>query len=91
MMIAWLLDLVFYLDFGTGTVFLLQLLDFLLKTTFLTNFSLFHNRVATTLGGLIPGVLATAGVDGDGGVLPPLVDGDLHAPVSPTGFSSSWP
>ena len=57
--------------------------------------------MATTLGGLIPGVLATAGVDGDGGVLPPLVDGDegsggrligdLHAPVSPTGFSSSWP
>ena len=57
--------------------------------------------MTTTLGGLLPGVVVTLGVVGDDGVLPPLVDGDegsggrltgdLQAPVSPTGCSSSWP
>ena len=54
----------------------------------------FHSGVTTTLGGLLPGVLVTLGDDGDGGVLPPLVDGeegsgDPQAPASSTGCSPS--
>ena len=37
---------------------------------------LFHSGVATTLGGLLPGVVVPVGGDGDDVVLPPLVDGD---------------
>ena len=53
----------------------------------------FHSGVTTTLGGLLPGV------DGDGGVLPPLgngeegsggrLSGDPQAPASSTGCSPS--
>ena len=37
---------------------------------------LFHSGVATTLGGLLPGVVVPVGGDGDDVVLPPLEDGD---------------
>ena len=62
---------------------------------------LFHSGVATTLGGLLPGVVVPVGGDGDDVVLPPLGDGDegsggrstgdLMAPVSSPQSSSSWP